>query len=1260
MRWLFRILIALGSLLALGVEVASARDLSFEERVRTQEAIERVYYSHQIGATKPFEEAVPRGLLERQVRDYLKKSAALDLLWRTPVTGEALRAELERIARNTRFPGRLREIFSALGDDPVILEECFARASLVDRLSRSFFAADARIHGSERGELEALRKELVSGAIGLDASNPHRSVAEILSDSAGNSSPPHSEGSGSRAGWDGASRRSMSPEEFRQWRSGFPGKAGEIGPILDRGDRLAFRVVLSEERGRVRVATYSVARKDYAAWWEENRKGFHEESVRVVAAPTDPIPAIAPDSGQMGIAPAPGPAAPASPASACLQAAWDHPVDIVPDPHSGHVAVWTGTEMVIWGGTGPLDSPYLTTGWRYDPLTDTWAPISGAGAPAGRQDESVIWTGSEMIVWGGQNPYNPSPDPTFNTGGRYNPSTDAWAPTTTVGAPEGRFGHTAVWTGDEMIVYGGWPEPPGGPVRSGGRYDPAADSWSPMADSPPLVGTGGRADHSAVWTGSEMLVWGGRDGNAQPVTAPIQYDPATDQWSAFARDGEPSARYLHSAIWTGSRMIVWGGRDGSGILDTGGQYDPASHTWTPTSTLDAPSGGRAVWSGSLMLTWNGTTASRYDPAADVWTPASTLNGPSKRDGSSVVWAGGRMIVWGGDYQDTGGRYDPVTDTWTPTSASAGPAGRKGHAAIWTGSLMIVWGGWDTTLFENVSTGGRYDPLTDSWTPTSLDNAPSSRSEHSAVWTGQAMIIWGSVADSAPVNTGGVYDPVGDLWLATSTVDAPDGNGSTAVWTGTRMIVWGGQAGNGGIYDPAADSWAFVSSDGAPEVRAGHTAVWTGSRMVVWGGSVYSGGVTRYFNTGGRYDPAADSWAPLTAGGGARGGHTAVWTGSRMIVWGGLRGSSFLDSGAQYDPQADRWFTMALEGAPSGRHLHSAVWTGSEMVVWGGSAAEFLDSGGRFDPAADAWIATPAEGAPYLRAGHTAVWTGSDMIVWGGYNPASMRGERRLSIHAVPVDADGDGYTTCGGDCDDTNPAIHPGAPEICNGIDDTCDGRIDEGFDQDGDGYTSCGGDCNDADPAVHPGAAEICDGIDDNCNGLIDEGFPDLDGDGWAACVDCDDTNPAVHPGAVEICDGLDNNCNGLIDEGFDQDGDGVTTCAGDCNDADPLAWYFPIELWNLVVSEGSPSVVSWDDLGVYIGPETVNDLSSGGFSGAAGIDFSAAACLESGGGASVTDTRADPALTAGFWYLARARNSCGTGTYGSSQRDAGIPSCP
>jgi len=136
---------------------AGGRTLTFAERVAAQEAIERVYYSHQVGATQPFEDAIPRVVLEEKVDTYLKESAALEAFWKTPVTAEMLQAELERIAHRTRFPDRLLGIYHALGDDPFLIRETFARPSLVDRMARSFFAFVELVYTPEAGgEQQAL------------------------------------------------------------------------------------------------------------------------------------------------------------------------------------------------------------------------------------------------------------------------------------------------------------------------------------------------------------------------------------------------------------------------------------------------------------------------------------------------------------------------------------------------------------------------------------------------------------------------------------------------------------------------------------------------------------------------------------------------------------------------------------------------------------------------------------------------------------------------------------------------------------------------------------------------------------------------------------------------------------------------------------------------------------------------------------------------------------------------------------------------
>ncbi|HEU0032981.1 MAG TPA: MopE-related protein [Kofleriaceae bacterium] len=142
-----------------------------------------------------------------------------------------------------------------------------------------------------------------------------------------------------------------------------------------------------------------------------------------------------------------------------------------------------------------------------------------------------------------------------------------------------------------------------------------------------------------------------------------------------------------------------------------------------------------------------------------------------------------------------------------------------------------------------------------------------------------------------------------------------------------------------------------------------------------------------------------------------------------------------------------------------------------------------------------------------------------------------------------IDADFDGSNQCL-DCDDNNGSVRPGKVEICDGVDQDCDGKIDETFDMDGDGFSTCSEDplvrdCDDSRVNVHPGAPERCgaagtgNGIDDNCNGFVDETCnpcdpTDNDGDGKSECQgDCDDTNPNVSPGLPEACDGVDTDCN-------------------------------------------------------------------------------------------------------------------------------------
>ena len=207
--------------------------------------------------------------------------------------------------------------------------------------------------------------------------------------------------------------------------------------------------------------------------------------------------------------------------------------------------MWTGTEMIIWGGT-EVGAGKFNSGSRYDPATDTWHTTSGVSAPPPRKQHSAVWTGTEMIVWGGCGPGSEHACET-NTGGRYNPVSDIWATTTTAGAPAARIDHTAVWTGTKMIVWGGCRFVNDACSATalgngGGRYDPAANSWqaTSTADAPEA-----RQDHTAVWSGNEMIVWGGA--GAAVYGNGARYDPAANTWTPTAVTSL-TPRYDHSAV----------------------------------------------------------------------------------------------------------------------------------------------------------------------------------------------------------------------------------------------------------------------------------------------------------------------------------------------------------------------------------------------------------------------------------------------------------------------------------------------------------------------------------------------------------------------------------------------------------------------------------------------------------------------------------------------------------------------------------------
>lgn len=327
----------------------------------------------------------------------------------------------------------------------------------------------------------------------------------------------------------------------------------------------------------------------------------------------------------------------------------------------------------------------------------------------------------------------------------------------------------------------------------------------------------------------------------------------------------------------------------------------------------------------------------------TWT--ALLGTPVDQQGSVCIDPFNTLWVWGGRSGTTPGQGNPINTgyTWslsgaaTPTPTNGAPAARFGHTAVHTGSAMIVWGGRDFTgaLGDGKKLGG--SPL--AWSSISSANAPSPRFEHSAVWTGTEMIVWGG------------------------------------------RDIQGNALMSGGAYNPTTDTWRNLSTNFAPQARYGHRAEVVGGHMVIFAGTYSSMGINvQELLDGGVYDPAADQWEPFGSyGSGSGATPTMVCYNARALLW-GLPGTN---QGVDlFLPPYQAFGYMTTVGAPSFRTGHSAVWTGTEMLIFGGQGGALFSDGGAYRPATDAWTSL-ASGAPQARKNHKAFWLGHQMLIFGG-------------------------------------------------------------------------------------------------------------------------------------------------------------------------------------------------------------------------------------------------------------------------------------
>ena len=348
------------------------------------------------------------------------------------------------------------------------------------------------------------------------------------------------------------------------------------------------------------------------------------------------------------------------------------------------VSAWSGREFLVWGGSTAVGSgPDVLRGdgAGYDPGIDRWRLLPPAPLPPTTQ-ATAVWSGGELIVWGG---LDGGPASVTAAGAAYNPTTDTWrtiAPSPL--AP--RSAPFSVWTGREMIILGGYPRLTQNNTLDkfgdAAAYDPTRDSWRRL---PPLPLSSGHDQQYpiALWTDSRLLLWWPwihhepkGDGFTETIGIDFfRYTPDTDRWDLAppARNGPAG---IGQPFWTGRHVITapvpsYRGSAGGGAtaLVPPQRYDPADNSWTAFPS-GPDQGGPTVWTGNVLLTVIGQPVPGRPPCGQGGTcdPAS--------DFQSTLWA-----------------CDPDTGTWAqlPTAPITMPPPPFDVATVWTGKELLLWG-----------------------------------------------------------------------------------------------------------------------------------------------------------------------------------------------------------------------------------------------------------------------------------------------------------------------------------------------------------------------------------------------------------------------------------------------------------------------------------------------------------------------------------------------------------------------------------------
>ncbi len=664
---------SLGSASATGV-------LKRSERLRYELELARVYAGHgtkkAAAGSSVAEPVMTTEELEAKLDRELKMTDALMKRWGESISEADLQTEYERMLRHTNDPAQLKRLFHALDDDSNVIARCLIQPILVRRQLYKKYWWDPEIHSATRRTAE---EELGSqdGSGGLLMFSGERTVTEYRLDH-GEHAPRIEFENGAQVRYlDQAAWDAMLAGLDRRWGiSGTKAADSQALPVLqfspleEQKEYFWASTILERDSTHLKMANSTWWKETFSDWWSDHSSDFS------VDAPTiqHRIELRRPEASAQPIS---------LKADRAVSSAWYTLAagdSNTPSARDQHTAVWTGTQMIVWGGTNGTQN--FKSGGVYDPGTDSWSPTSeGTNCPTARVGHSAAWLSTRMAIWGGWD----GSSNYYATGSKYNPSTDAWNAITTTGAPLARRDHVGVAFdgGNTLYVWGGRTTTTLG-TQSGGQLVGATwYDWTPETNTP-----SGRNHALAVVDSNygDIFVWGGNEGTGWVNDGGVYQN--NDGWYDVPSTGAPSARFGETGVVSGhqctfdDRAIIWGGYDSFASphqLDSGGVYSLA--------------GAGGAWDGATPIDAN-TPSGRYNHTAVMDT---TSESDIDID---------RMIVWGGETSagvtNTGGILNLCNDSWvaTDTSDSDLPSARSQHTAVWTGEAMLVWGGSGSTYYAD--------------------------------------------------------------------------------------------------------------------------------------------------------------------------------------------------------------------------------------------------------------------------------------------------------------------------------------------------------------------------------------------------------------------------------------------------------------------------------------------------------------------------------------------------------------------------------